>query len=194
MVVKHGDVGLVGDVLRKHCWVVGWLFGEVEGSDDFGGSYPDDELAGDAVAAAEFFGTVGAYVAGAGARCDVEEFVGVLGEGAGALHLDEAVRRVGVVDAQDDTWIPHQRLAFGGSLSGVEDEITLVDDKPDGGYEGASVLGDKSQHSGPGACGQELDGRGGEFGDGGHAAWRLSVCFLSRRWVSQHGYSGAMLL
>jgi hypothetical protein len=94
--------------LVLHDWgsVLG-LFGEPERGDDLGGPYPDDEFAGDAVTAAEFFGAVETYVAGGGTRCDVEQFIRVFGQGAGALHLNEAIRRVGVIDAQYDTRIPH---------------------------------------------------------------------------------------
>ena len=58
-----------------------------------------DEFAGDAVSAAEFLGAVGTDVAGTGTRCDVEQFVWVFGQDAGTLHLNETIRRVGIVDA-----------------------------------------------------------------------------------------------
>jgi len=74
-------------------------------------------------------------------------------------------------------------LTFGRTFGGVEDEIALIDDEPDLGDEGPAVLGDKSEHSGPGACGQKFDGAGGEFGDGGHAMWRLCV-FTVSAWLS----------
>jgi len=82
-------------------------------------------------------------------------FVTVLGINllGDALHLDERVRRMGIIDTHHHTWITCQRTAFRGDLAGVERQFAVVDDEPNWCHKGAAVGSEITEQSRAGAFG-----------------------------------------
>src|SRR5690606_13868078 len=137
--------------------------GDVERGDHLPWCDPDDQFAGYAVAAAEFLGAIGAHVAPAYPGRDVEQVGRVLADRCGALDLNEGVRRLFVIDAEGDPWIPPHRPCFRGVLIGVEHQGLSVDDEPHRYDERSAVGGHVPELSGAGALGQEGDHVVGEL-------------------------------
>src|SRR6185369_5998073 len=102
-------------------------------------------------------GPVGTHVPGAGPRSDVDQVSRILADRHGALHLDERIRRPLVVHTDHRPRVTSQRTAFGGVLAGVEGQLAVVDDEPDGCDQGAAVGCRVAELSGAGAVTEESD-------------------------------------